>query len=209
MSFVMTNGHRLGLLSLLVAACTGCMQQYRPPTAKEPHAVVKLRRVYEKTAGTDLREQVVINDYRALAKTGLPGSAPSNDAMLVRPEATRWVFSAEFYHQEMKRVEEHYTEQQSYTDQESYSCGSGSMPRTCYRSVTRYRPVQKSRWVHKNVDVTDGSCKRELNQLPRDGKTYLVQFTYQDHGVCRLSCIEQGSDGAANQPCEVPPPHKE
>jgi hypothetical protein len=186
------------------------MQQYRPPTAKEPHAVVKLRRVYEKTAGTNLREQVTINDYRAFAKTGLPGKVPGNDAMLVRPEAARWVFSAEFFHQEMKLVDERYTEQESYQAQESYSCGGlGTNSRTCYRSVTRYRPVQKTRRVMKNVDVTDGACTRELSQLPRDGKTYLVQFTYQDHGVCRVSCVEQGTADAANRPCEVPPPARD
>jgi hypothetical protein len=200
--------------SFLLLSSTACVQSYRPPTANEPHAVVKVRRVYETHSGPTLAESVMINEYRAFAKSGVPGKAAENDALLVRPEPATWVVSANFFHMEYRAVQEDYYVQEPYSDSESYSCGgygTNATPRTCYRTVTKYRSVRKTRTVHKNVEVSDGSCSRELSQLPRQGVSYLLQFTYQDRGVCRLTCVDQGAPGEVtngNKPCEVPPPSK-
>ncbi len=190
-----------------------CVPPYRAPTADQPHAVVKLRRVYEKQPGPYLRERVLINEHEALARVTTPLPAPASDAILVHPEAAYWTVGANFFHHEMRSVQERYPEQEAYSDRESYSCGSygtggNASYRTCYRTVTRYRTVYKTRWVTKQVEVSDGSCSASLGQLPENGGTYLLQFTYQDHGACRLSCFEQSKQDEAirNTPCQLAPP---
>ena len=57
------------------------------------------------------------------------------------------------------------------------------MPRTHWE--THYRHV----W--RQVPVTDGACGSDLTFAPRDGRVYLLQYTYHDQSVCSLSCFEQ------------------
>ena len=49
-------------LSLLVG---GCVKVYQPPTLAEPHATLKVRRVFETAAGTHLREKTAFTAHIA------------------------------------------------------------------------------------------------------------------------------------------------
>ena len=59
------------------------------------------------------------------------------------------------------------------------------------RTVTRYRSEQKTRWVNKQVTVTDADCKRTLQQVAEDGHIYLLQYSFTADDVCSLVCVEQ------------------
>jgi hypothetical protein len=62
--------------------------------------------------------------------------------------------------------------------------------------------------VTKQVEVSDGNCERGLRFAPQDGRSYLLQYTYQTHGVCSLSCFEQVPRGAGefeNRACPPAP----
>jgi hypothetical protein len=194
---------RLGPSIFAVAAC---VTQYAPPSASEPHAIVKLRRTYEARPGTTLSEQVNLDGERAF-DDGVPSrvaASPRNDAILVRPTPATFEFVSTFSHQAYRMVQETYYEQEPYTAYESYSCGTYTSPRTCSRSVTRYRSKAKTRTVNKLSTVIDGACQRTFRFVPRENRVYLIQFTYQDSNVCALSCFEQvegAKGGVAQKPC--------
>jgi hypothetical protein len=188
---------RIALAALALGPLGGCVQAYKPPTADQPHAVLKFRRTYETKAGETLSERMMIDEYLAFEASHPTRAVPVADttAVLLHPAALTITVRATFSHMERKTVQENYTEQESYTDRESYSCGVGTSFRTCYRTVTRYRTKHKTRWVTKNVPVVDGSCEPSFTIAPRVGGTYLAQFTYQDHNACSLSCFEQATLG--------------
>jgi hypothetical protein len=177
----------------MFVATAGCVREYRPPKAGEPHAVVKLRRSYERTDGVSLRETIDIDEHRAFDQTSASRLAaePRTDAILVHPVAATASVATGFFHTEMQTVQERYSQQVPEHYTESYSCGSGTSYRTCTRSATRYRTEWRTRWVTKQVEVSDGACERELAFTPQVGRVYLLQYTYQDRGVCTLSCFEQ------------------
>jgi hypothetical protein len=198
-------------LSALAATLLSCVSAYRPPTPTEPHATVKVRRVYETTPGARLDESCSVDGHPALQEsvaTNLVGP-PRSGAFLMHPKAAKVELRGAFSHQENRTVQESYTEQVPYTDTESYSCGTATSFRTCTRTVTRYRSDTKYRTVTKLVDVGDGNCSRELWLQPAAEHVYLIDFTYRDNGVCEAVCIEQvaiRSDGSFDsQPCPVPP----
>jgi hypothetical protein len=204
MKRVLLGAAALGLLT------SSCMPPpYRPPTADQPHATLKLRRVYEQAPGAQLIERAVLGGGTLLdqrAATELAG-APRTDGVLVHPRPAALEVSARFVHTESHWVTETYTEQEPYSTTETYSCGNGTSFQTCTRSVTRYRSVTKTRNVLRNVDVTDGACSRALYVAPAVGAAYLVDFTYRDNTVCTLSCIEQQpvSEGTFRAlPCPAP-----
>ena len=194
---------RVALGWLLLGSLGGCVQAYKPPSADQPHAVLKVRRTYETKVGETLTERVLVGEDLAFEASVPTSVVPVADtsAVLLHPVAARITIRALFTHQELKRVQESYTEQEPYTAQESYSCGGGTTFKTCYRTVTRYRTKNKTRWVTKYVPVVDGSCEPSFTIAPRVGSTYLAQFTYQDHQACSLSCFEQKSrpDGTFEQ----------
>jgi hypothetical protein len=201
-----------GLLLGLCALVSACLPPpYRPPTANEPHAVVKFRRVYQESPGTSLHEVLMIGE-ESLFRQGSSSSrasAPLNDALLIHPGQAVFAARSSFSHTELKSVQETYYEQQSYQATESYSCGTGSSFRTCTRSVTRYRSVPRQRWVTKHVEVTDSSCSSQRSLVPRVGGVYLLELAYRASGACTLSCYEQIAlpDGQfKNQPCPAAPP---
>lgn len=191
-------------MAFLSGVLSACMPAYKPPTANQPHAVVKLRRVYEDQAGTQLEELVVVNEHRALSEVSSAlVSAPRTDAILVHPEAVSWEVSNTFFHTEQKYVREAYYVQEPYSSTESYSCGTSSSYRTCSRSVTRYRSVTKYRNVWKTVRVNDAACSARIAHMARQDAVYLLQYTYQQNRVCNLRCYEQrGNDNVA---CDAMP----
>ena len=192
-----TPSQRLGAVALWVSmTLCGCVSHYQPPTAHDPHAVVKLRRSYEVTPGQSLRERAFVGEDQAF-ESEVPvaiAKTTRTDAILVHPTRAQLRIEASFYHPELRHVQETYYEQEPYSATESYSCGTGSSPRTCTRSVTRYRSVSRTRWVNKTVEVSDGSCSGALGISPAAGHVYLLQFTYRDTGACALVCYEQNPE---------------
>jgi hypothetical protein len=198
----------LVLLVVLVGGAVGCVTRYIPPTADEPHVVVKLRRVYNESPGPHLSETVLINgEYAALERTAEAAVAPHTEVVLVRPGATAWAFTSTFFHYETRQVQESYTAYEQRTSQESYSCGTSQSPRTCTRMVSRSVPVTKYRWVTKPVPVTDDECRRGFSHRAELGHVYLLQLTYQGSGVCQLTCFEQveGPTGMEQRECLASP----
>lgn len=165
----MTSTSRAVVLLLLGCATTGCMAQYKPPTAQQPHAVVKFRRTYETTAGSSLTEVLVVDDTWAIRKQSSTRDVGKvhTDAVLLHPGDSRVELHATFSHQE------------SRSQQESYSCGTSDSPRTCYRTVQRV------------VTVVDGACNQPMGIRFRAGSQYLLQMTYQDGRNCSASCLIQ------------------
>lgn len=203
-------GARIVAALAVTLGLVGCARPYRPPTAADPHATIKIRRVFEQTAGTRLGELASVTGRvveRQYADARL-AAAPRASAILVHPRPARFEIGAGFSHFETRTVQESYTEQQSYMDTESYSCGSGTSYRTCTRSVTRYRTVTKYRWVTKPVEVSDGSCASAIAISPKLGHIYVLDYTYRENGACSISCFEQTaimSDGSfQSAPCAAP-----
>jgi hypothetical protein len=199
---------------LAVCSATACVRAYKPPSASDPHAVLKFRRVYETTAGTNLDERCTINGNEALSTHVASdiARAPRADAILVHPMPARVALEGAFSHLELRTVTELYMEQVPYSTTESYSCGSGTSYQMCSRMVTRTRSEIRYRTVTKNVPVTDGSCSQAVLLAPAIDHVYLLDFTYRGAGVCSATCLEQvglAPDGSfTTQPCPPPTPEQ-
>ena len=203
------------LLPLLLLGAIGCVQPYEPPTADQPHAVVKLRRTYDTTAGTLLGESVDVDENYVLRETTYArlARAPLTDSFLAHPIPGTFLVQSNFFHRETHMVSESYQEPHTTYSTESYSCGSGfganATYRTCTRSVSHTTYTTRYRTVPRVVDVSDGACARQIRFAPKADHVYLLQYTYQAPGVCRLSCFEQlqGPDGTfQNRLCPKAPP---
>ncbi|HXK18067.1 MAG TPA: hypothetical protein VNG33_09705 [Polyangiaceae bacterium] len=207
---------RLGvcvLFALLLAV--GCVPPYRPPTADQPHAVIKLRRSYDTTAGTTLRESVEVDEHSALSgsvASSFAGAART-DAILAHPLPATFAIHAGFFHTESRFVRESYQESHTTYDYESYDCSSGfgtsKSYRTCSRTVPHTHYETKYRDVWRQVEVGDGECAAALRFFPQDQHVYLLQYTYHAHSVCSLSCFEQVAQAGGtfqNLQCPAAPP---
>jgi hypothetical protein len=202
----------LGLI--LGLGLPGCVPQYRPPRADQPHALIKLRRTYETRAGVSLSEALDVDEHAALRdRAPSPVAAtPRTDAILAHPVPSTFEVSSNFSHTEARLVHESYQEPHTTYRTESYSCGFGSQTRTCSRSVSHTTYTTRYRTVTRHVEVSDGYCAQALRFSPKDQATYLLQYTYSAHGVCSLACYEQRArepGGFENQPCPPAPPQKD
>jgi hypothetical protein len=182
-----------GLVGVVLLLASGCIPPYEPPRADQPHAVIKLRRTYDTTAGTHLSEAVDIDEHYALREGAhsAMGKAPRTDSILAHPVPGKFVVRSNFFHHEMRTVQESYQESRTTYRMESYSCGTASSYRSCTRSVPHTEYTTKYRTVTKQVEVSDGSCARGIRFSPLDQHVYLLQYTYQAPSVCSLSCFEQ------------------
>ena len=147
---------------------TGCVRRYQPPKPNEPHAIVKLRRVYESHAGVALQETATIGKEIVLSRESPAAEAliPEVDAILVHPEPADLALSSAFFHPESRMVRESYTESVPHQESESYNCGSYKERRTCSRSVTRYRQeivgsTRRSGWSTLRVGAPFPSGRRK------------------------------------------------
>jgi hypothetical protein len=206
----------LGLVGLLLF-CASCVPAYKPPTAAEPHALLKLRRSYDTTAGMVVQESVQIDAHSALGKreASVVAQAPRTDAILVHPLPSTVVFNSGFFHNESRLVHESYQVSHTTYDHQSYDCSSGfgtnKSYRTCSRTVPRTHYETKYRSVVRQVQVSDGQCASSIRFSPRDGHVYLLQYTYHAQSVCSLSCFEQVAQeptGFKNLPCPAAPPEQ-
>ena len=165
----------------------------------------EIRRVFKKSAGTQLNEQASVK-ARARRPRRPPWSSPRRRgrARSAYPTPANLVVGGGFSHQEMRSVQESYTQQVPYTATESYSCSSGRSYSTCTRTVTRYRSEMRYRTVLRNVEVSDGRCAASVALVPRNGHIYVLDYTYRDDGVCSVACLEQvailGTDRSRARP---------
>lgn len=201
---------RLLVLAAAVGAA-GCVPTYRPPRMDQPHALIKLRRAYESVAGVRLAERVLVDGHSALAKGEIAQVARTarTDAFLAHPIPSNFEVSSNFFHYEIRTVQESYQVPHTSYSMESYSCGFGTSVHTCTRSVSHTTYTTSYRMVTRQVEVSDGACGRELRFAPQDGKSYLLQYTYHAPDVCSLSCFEQVPRGAGefeNRACPAAPP---
>ena len=208
----MSQGLSLCLGSVLCCCLLlGCVRNYKPPGPDEPHALVKLRRVYLEPKGPLLREHFEIAEYQLMNEAGDATSGPRTQAVRVRPGPLAWKLTATYFHHETRMVQESYTVQEPYTTSERYQCGTShssgtySSPRYCSRTVTKYRSKTKYRTVPRTVEVSDGSCEAQDRFVHREGLNYLIQYRFSDDAVCRLTCLEQQPrpDGSFDStPCQ-------
>jgi hypothetical protein len=212
---------QLPLSAALFLSLAGCVKTYEPPALNEPHALLKLRRVFHSAPGQHRRLRILVEDEQLLGQEEPSTAAPAETtATRVRPGASRVTFEATFWHTEMRQVSETYTEQVPYIATETYTetvnepCSSPSpfpctRQETRTRTVTKYRSETKTRWVWKEVDVIDDYCKRFAVQLFERDHTYALQYTYTGASRCGITCLEQfvtaTPEGSAFQPCHVPP----
>jgi hypothetical protein len=184
----------------------GCVSHYQPPTAADPHAVLKFRRIYHSHPGTRLAEKVHVEENLAFESSveSQLAETPRIDATLLHPKPSVLRFDAGFAHDEMRNVQESYQVQTPYSTMDSYSCGSYKSYQTCMRSVTQYRSETRYRMTYKSVEVSDGNCRTTLNLVALPGRTYLAELTYSGSQTCTLACYEQAADGKggfSNKPC--------
>jgi len=199
-----------GLVALVCLLPGACVPPYEPPRSDQPNAIIKLRRTYETTAGSSLSEAVDIDDHSALRESANSAiaKAPRTGAILAHPIPGTFLVRSDFFHNEVRTVQESYQEPHTSYQTESYSCGSA----TCSRSVSHTTYETRWRTVTKTVQVSDGACSRALRFAPQDGHVYLLQYTYQAPAVCSLSCFEQIQNSDAtfhDQLCPPAPPLKE
>ena len=70
---------------------SACVKAYQAPTADQPHALVKIRRAYHVSAGTDLHEYANIGEFRALVEQRAASQSEARTtAILVHPGPARW-----------------------------------------------------------------------------------------------------------------------
>jgi hypothetical protein len=203
----------VGLVVLaLVSSEVGCATPYAPPTMAQPHAILKLRRTYQSSGGTHMRESLTIEEHPAFAADAEreAAGAARTDALLVHPTPAELRVAAGFFHTEMRTVQESYSVQVPYTTTETYSCGSGTSYQTCSRTVTHYRSETRYRMVTKPVEVSDGSCAGALWFSPALDGSYIVEYEYAQNGLCRVVCFDQvqGAEPGTfvNRPCALPTP---
>lgn len=190
--------------ALILCAAAGCYPRYRPPTANEPHALVKVRVNYHSQPGPQVDERVTIDGHTVPVPHLEARRAPRTTAVRVRPTFSRWSMGAEFFHLITRQV------QQNYTETEQYACGTqrtgfGNNTSTQTRYCTRTH--QRTRWVTQTQRVVDGSCRSGFALAAQVGATYLVQYDFYAHGQCAARCFEQrpAPDGQFTmQPCAAP-----
>jgi hypothetical protein len=193
----------------LLGTLAGCVHTYHPPRANEPHALVKIRRVYEQHTGASLEESVNVGEDSALTLTvGTSSSfAPRIDAIFVRPEPTIMTVSTGFYHTEIRTETETYQELVPGSKTESYDCGTFDAPNTCTRTVDDSHYETRTRTVDRQYSVDDGSCQAALSFQPAVDGVYLISYTYRSPKTCNVSCYRQtkADDGSLrNARCETP-----
>jgi hypothetical protein len=196
------------LIATASIGASGCVHKYEAPLANQPHAIVKIRRAYATHDGETLTESAFIGKHLVLEQER-PAELDETQTTAVRvhPGPVAWRVGSAYTHTEMRRVQENYSEQVPYTATETYSCGTGTNYKTCTRTVTRYRYEQKTRWVNRQVTVTDAECTSQTRQLAEVGHVYLLQYSYTGPDICSLVCLEQAprADGQFDsKPCAIP-----
>ena len=124
-------------LALLAAGATGCVHAYDAPAPSEPHASLRIRRVYENARGTYLRETVKLEERVALTAIDPLGTvqAPRVDGLLARLAPAELEVAAETFHRELQTSNQYVTEEIPYRETETYPCGTEAAPGTCSRTV--------------------------------------------------------------------------
>src|SRR5579862_6155766 len=188
-----------------------CATVYVAPTDGDPHAQIRYRRVYDRTAGPSLRENLTIDGHVAYAATSDAAlvQAPRVDGVLVHAAPATFTSSAKFFHVETRMAAEVYSVSEPYQVTKWSMCGFGTSSHPCSRRVTLHRQVSRTRSVLRTVEVPDAVCSGAVRFLPANNASYLLEFNFKETNVCSLSCFEQvaGANGELeNRACPVAPP---
>lgn len=173
-----------GLCSV-VAATTGCMQQYQSPTPSQPHATIEFRRKYAFHSDSSLYEQLVVDGtltYEASDK-GSSANESRTDSVLVRPGQHRLEVSVRF------------TRVVKQMMQELVNCGGYDGP-TCRAPKSQ------------DDQVLDAACHQQLGLDVQEGQLYLLQLDLHDANNCSVQCFVQtltATGDLKNVPCPVVP----
>jgi hypothetical protein len=183
---LLRRSHPSLFATLWALSLGGCSNSYSPPTADQPHALVKFERRYEGVTGRYLDEELDVMDQEAfsleseVSRLGLARI----DEVLIHPHATQLTAMSSFFHYETRLVQEAYYG--------SFSGGSS------YQSIPSYR------WVYRTVRVTDAGCADSVWLSPAEGATYRVRLEMTNAFSCQLTCETEQADGGDPLPC--PPP---
>jgi hypothetical protein len=186
------RSHALSGPALAVAATAwlaACVHEYRPPSPREPHAVVTLRLGYHAWPGTELEQLVDLDGQRL---RDLPAPTRAGDTVTrpvrARPGTRGWTVQATFFHNNVTSHAE------TYDTTESAPCGAT----TCTQIVPRTRLVNQ-------VDrVDDASCSQALRFAAAAGESYVLEYHYLADGRCTLQCFHQlraRGGGSTKAPC--------
>lgn len=173
----------------LALCLSGCVHTYQQPSVTDPHALAKVRVSYHGTPNTMLTEDFRLND-RELPWPKERGhlEVTATQALRVRDEPSTWEFSSTFWHSiSVTEVRPEQVAEQYPCGTATMGGGSGAASQTTY--CTRYHTEFRS--VTVNQTVIDASCLAQLQQLPRDGAMYLIQYDVYDGQRCTLVCYEQ------------------
>ena len=203
----------------LVLVCTlaGCVKEYRQSSLNEPHALLKVRRVYHAAPGFWYKSSIYIDDELLASEDGSTRPAPAkSSATLVRPGIARMSVGTSFWHTEQQWIPETYTvdipysHTETYVENSSIGCPSGVLTcsRTATRTVTKHRTETRTRIVWRQVTVQDDDCERVAVQKFEPNHTYALQFTYVGASHCTITCLEQyaakTAESSTFEPCRAP-----
>jgi hypothetical protein len=187
----MLQSWRLGVIRgvLVAAAGSGCAAPYRTPLPTEPHAIVTLRRTYNRTVGESLTEWLLVDRQSAFNRVTWTEQirGPAVDTLRVPPRPSTFTVKVLFSHSEIRPITDTFHEQVPQLRTESFGCATG----TCTREVTDYHTEQRTQYVSHYLEVSDGTCAKDVRFAPAVDHRYVLQFTYLTHGACSLSCTEQ------------------
>jgi hypothetical protein len=187
------------VLSLLAASCAG--SAYVPPTAKQPHAVLRFRRSYQTTSGDQLDEGIRVNGEVAFRSGADADAARSErtDTILIRPDVAQIDVAASFSHFERYVGYVPASAPQPPPTAEPFHCGT----QVCLQSSTDH--AREYRPANEVASIVDQWCEKTLRFVPTAGGVYLIDFVYRGDRLCTVTCSEQGgSDPSSARDCPVP-----
>jgi hypothetical protein len=164
----------------------------------EPHALLKLRRVYNLLKGPQLNEQVLLNEHSIRELETKATKTPQTDAVRIRPGPAELEIRSSFFRTETRWVQETYTEYRRDPCGYTRSASGITQTRYCSKSIPRRRLVPRV------VQVPLGSCQAKVTLQAVQSMMYLLQYSFNDAGHCSLSCFQQtptANGGFANQRC--------
>jgi len=187
---------------LLALHGSACYLPYRAPSASEPHALLKLRRVHHYSGpswrwGETRTDQALIDDELWLATDDSPSQrAPQTRTVRVRPGRHALNVSTRLWHSEELRELKTVEVNKRYPATETvYKDGKHET-----RTVTKTERVTEQRWETSTVDITDASCSGTVEIQFQATGVYLMQYTFTGDGQCSLVCLEQTRSAAGVEP---------
>ena len=91
----------IAIWTTMLALCCGCLHRrkpaYAPPQPNQPHAILKIRTVYHRSDGPQLKQAVNIGDRALGLNPPGPIGQGSTTPLLIHPKRTWLAFALQFY----------------------------------------------------------------------------------------------------------------